>query len=45
MDQIRGLVQSSGWALELNMKHLKKAEGRIGQNVGNIAMKKTVQIR
>ena len=32
------LIQSSERAPEFYMKHLKKAEGRIARNVGNITM-------
>ena len=33
-DKIKGSVRSSVSAPEFDKKHLKKAEGRIGQNVG-----------
>ena len=39
VNQIKGSVQSSAWAPEFDMKHLKKAVGRTSQIVVKIAMK------
>ena len=33
---MEGSVQDSAWALEFDMKHLKKANGHIGRNVMSI---------
>ena len=33
MNLIKGSVRSFQWVPEFNMKHIKKAEGRIGRNI------------
>ena len=35
----KGFGEKVAWATEFDMEHLKKAKGRIGQNVVNITMK------
>ena len=46
MVQVKGSVQDSVWTPKFNMKHLKKAEGHISQNVViiTIKMRSIVQI-
>ena len=39
MVQIKNSVRDSVWTPEFDMRHLKKAEGHIGLNIGSVTIK------